>query len=85
MVKPTPIACLKKAEDGSEVIVRNFATYTEASKWSKENNIMCEGAIKWTLKNKAYLPKPKNHTTRAKYHNRDLYRFTKIINLNEKI
>ncbi|MDA2218773.1 hypothetical protein COK52_16745 [Bacillus thuringiensis] len=85
MIKPTPIACLKKAEDGSEVIVRKFATYTEARKWSMENNIMCNGAIKWTLTNKTYLPKPQNHTARAKYHNRDLYRFIKIINPNEKI
>ncbi|PGM34667.1 hypothetical protein CN941_25880 [Bacillus cereus] len=79
--KIQPVVCVKKFDDGSESIIRRFATYKEAVKWSKENNIMCEGALQWTLKNNTYLTKPKNH--RAKYHNRDLYRFAKIQNFHE--
>ncbi|MFB5198600.1 hypothetical protein ACE198_27675 [Neobacillus sp. KR4-4] len=81
MRKTAPVICLKKTEDGSEEITRRFATYKEAVKWSKENNIMCEGAVQWTLKNNGYLDKPRNHKARAKYHNRDLYRFVRIQNL----
>lgn len=78
--KPFPIACYQKMEDGSEVVIKNFGSRDEATEWSMKNKIMCKGAVQWTITHNKYLQKPQNFG--AKYHNRDIYRFSRIANPN---